>query len=406
MRCAGLTLLGAVVAACGPASQRVETDGEVVSVTADEFVALEHTESIAQVRDLTVLRNGEVWALNSIEPLFIGFTPDGRIAREHGRFGGGPTEFGSPTAFVTGNVDGAAWVFDAERHRLIEVSGDSSARREVRLPTDDLLPPTHLFGGRELIGAGLRSARLGQEFVFAANAPTMAGGMLGFWRSIWTADLVAYDPDAGSARRVISLAETLGSPDYAFVIVGDFPPFPFWFRLWTVCSDAEIRVHDRLRNEVRAFSADGSPLPADTLPALRPRRVTKEQMARVGFGLGMLEAGGELSSRASAQDSARIIAQLSGRVAGDTDQLETLLPRYVDLQCAPDGTLWLRRYDVERADLRGGPVWVRLSPGGALQDVRFPEGFDPYRFDDDRVWGVQRDPFDVATVGWLRLPPR
>ena len=400
-----LTSIIVVLTACGAPAHRSGVDEDHVTIPADSVVTLSRTESLAQVKDLTVLPNGDVWVLNSIEPLFVEFAPDGHVVREHGRIGGGPTEFGAPTAFVTGNVAGAAWVFDAERHALLEVSGRDSSRREIPLPSDESLPPTHLFGGRELIGAGLRTARLGEEFVFARNPPDFSEGMLSFWRAIWTADLVAYDPKQGSTQRLISLAEALGSPDDSFELAGDFPPFPFWFRLWTVCSDAEIRVYDRLSNKVLAFSADGSPLSADTLPTVRPGHVTKEQMARVGFGLGMLEAGGELTSRGTPQDSARIIAQLSRRLEGDSDQLEALLPRYVDMSCATDGTLWLRRYDAERADLRGGPTWVRLSRGGTLQEVELPERFDAYRFLPDRVWGILRDSLDVPTVAWMKLPP-
>lgn len=401
---AWLAVFGILSTACEMPSRQTDTNTDGITLSADQIATLSHTESLAQVKDLTVLPNGEVWVLNSIEPFFVEFAPDGHVVREYGKVGGGPTEFGAPTAFVTGDIEGAAWVFDAERHSLIEVSGHDATRHEIFLPTDESLPPTHLFGGRELIGAGLRSAHLGEDFVFALNAPDFSNGMLSFWRSIWSADLVAYNPAARSTRQLVSLAEALGSPDGAFELVGDFPPFPFWFRLWTVCRDADIRVYDRLSNRVRAFSADGSPLASDTLPTIVAGRSTKEQMARVGFGLGMLEAGGELSSRAPPQDSARIIAQLSRRVEGSPDQLEALLPRYVDLRCATDGTLWLRRYDAERADLRGGLQWVRLSPGGTLQEVTFPEGFDAFFFFADRVWGVQRDSLDVPTVAWLALP--
>jgi hypothetical protein len=76
----------------------------------------------------------------------------------------------------------------------------------------------------------------------------------------------------------------------------------------------------------------------------------------------------------------------------------------VDLQCSTDGTLWLRRFDVGRGDLRGGLEWVALRPDGTTREVTIPEGFDAYRFLEDRVLGAQRNALDVASVAWLRLP--
>jgi hypothetical protein len=392
------------LAACGPSDGRDNGPGRAV-LTAEDVSVLAESESLAGVRDMMALPSGDVWVINTLEPLFLGYLADGTSLGEHGRLGGGPGEFGAPTTFVTDAGGGGAWVFDAERHAVVEVSGvGGEARREIALPTDGSLPPTHLFGGRELIGEGVRAARLGERIVFARNAPAMEGGFVAFWRAIWTADLVIFDPADGSVELLTSLGEALGDPDEAFELVGDFPPFPFWFRLWTVCGGSVVHVYDRLGNQVQAFAEDGSRRQPRALPPLRTRRVTKEDVARVGFGLGMLEAGGELDSRATSEDSARVITLLSARVGAEGEQLDALLPRYVDLQCSTDGTLWLRRFDVGRGDLRGGLEWVALRPDGTTREVTFPEGFDAYRFLEDRVLGAQRNALDVASVAWLRLP--
>lgn len=397
----GLAISAVLLIGCDPGASASDTGA--LALSAAQVETLSSTESLAQVKDLTVLPNGEIWVLNSLEPLVVAFAPDGRILREFGKRGGGPTEFGAPTAFVTGGIDGEAWVFDAERHAVIQVSEEEADREVLLLPTD-ALPPTHLFGGREILGEGLRPARLRDDIVFAVNTPDFSDGLHSFWRSIWGADLVSYTAASGTTNRLVSLAETLGDPADAYELVGDFPPFPFWFRLWTVCGGATMRVYDRLGNQVRAFSADGSPLRSDTLPTVQPRPITKEQMARVGFGLGMLEAGGELTSRGTPEDSARIIAQLSRRVEGSPEHLDALLPRYTDMRCGSDGTVWLRRYDPSHVDLHGGLTWVAVAPGGALRDVTFPERFDPYAFLADEVWGVQRDALDVPTVARIALP--
>lgn len=400
-------LLAAVLTlpACGRTDAPSAGPSAIGPITLNDVTPFAHTTSLAEVRDLTVLPGGDVWAMNSIEPLFVHYRADRTVASEFGAFGGGPTEFSAPTTFVTGNIDDAPWVFDAERHTLIEVVDTDIARAEQPLPRDGSLPPTHLFGGREVIGAGLRSARLGDEIVFASNAPMMAGGMVSFWRAIWSADLVALEPTTGTERHILSLADVLGSPDDHYTLAGGFPPFPFWFRLWTVCEDGEIRVYDRIGNRIRSFTSDGIEHAGDTLPTFTPRTVTKQQMARVGFGLGMLQAGAELTSRASPEDSARVIDLLSGQIEGSSADLDTLLPRYVDLHCGSDGSVWLRRFDEESGDLRGGRHWLRIVEEGAARSYTFPERFDAFRFLADRVLGVQRDEFDVATVAWLGVPP-
>ena len=49
---------------------------------------------------LEVLPDGEVWILNSVEPFFVGFGPDGDVIGEHGSSGGGPAEYRlDPRAF-------------------------------------------------------------------------------------------------------------------------------------------------------------------------------------------------------------------------------------------------------------------------------------------------------------------
>ena len=54
--------------------------------------------------------------------------------------------------------------------------------------------------------------------------------------------------------------------------------------------------------------------------------------------------------------------------------------------------------------LQGGPSWLRITPDGDVREILLPTRFAPYRFTSDRIWGVQRDELDVASVAWLDLP--
>jgi hypothetical protein len=91
-------------------------------------------------------------------------------------------------------------------------------------------------------------------------------------------------------------------------------------------------------------------------------------------------------------------------VEGDPDQLAGFLPRYVDMRCDDDGAVWMQPVDLDLWDMAGSSTWLRISPDGVTQEVELPARFDPYRFTGGRIWGVQRDDFDVASVAWIALP--
>jgi hypothetical protein len=361
------------------------------------------SESLAVVEDLEVLSNGMVWVLNSVEPLFVGFDPDGEVVHEYGSLGGGPEEFGRPSAFVSRGIDGEAWVFDPQRHALIEISQSENARSRIPLPRDSL-PQGSLITGLSLLSTQVRTARLGEEIILPRSIGSLASGMFSFSRSIWGADLLALNRENAAVRRVVSLGEILGDPTVAFESFSQLPPALLWFRLWAVCSGSEIRVYDRLRNEVRGFTGDGTELVPTPLPPVGLHEATREQFARAIFEFREAEVTGQVGGALSAADSTRLINQIAQEADLDPAQLAAILPRYVDLRCTEEGALWMQLFDAEVGGLRGGPAWLRITPDGVTQEIHFPDRFDPYRFTSERIWGVQRDEFDVASVGWIGVP--
>ena len=68
------------------------------------------------------------------------------------------------------------------------------------------------------------------------------------------------------------------------------------------------------------------------------------------------------------------------------------------------GSHWIQPIDIDLGELRGGRSWIRITPDGVTREIRFPHRFDPYRFVSGRIWGVQRDEFDVASVAWIQVP--
>ena len=391
-----LVLLGVTgVMGCGEVT---EDGGGPVVFAASDVRVIGTTESIAEVVDLEVLPDGRVWILNSVTPFFVAFGPEGDVIAEHGAEGGGPQEFGAPAGFVAGGLDGEVWVIDGRKHVLVEVSRPER-RSEIAIPRRTFAPGT-IMGGRDLTAPGVRIARLGGEVVLPRTSRTLADGILSFWRSNWGADLLALDPVTRAVRPVVSLGEVLGDPTPHLAVTDKFP---LWFRLWTVCGD-RLRVYDRIGNQIRTFDGQGVELEATPLPPVEVENVTHRQFARAVMSLLMAERLGEVGGRVSAADSARILNEIVGEAEDDPNDLATLLPRYVDLRCADDGTLWIQPFDIDVGGLRGGPGWLRISPDGESREVDLPTRFDAYRFTGGRIWGVMRDDFDVASVAWIGAP--
>ena len=155
---------------------------------------------------------------------------------------------------------------------------------------------------------------------------------------------------------------------------------------------------------MRAFTRDGTELAPTALPPVRVTEVTPRQFARGVFTFMLTEAAGEVGAEVSAADTARLLNEIVQGVEGDPGQLAAYLPRYVDFRCATDGTLWIQPYDVNVGALKGGPAWLRITSDGVTDEIQLPDRFDAQRFTPERIWGVQRDEFDVASVAWIAVP--
>lgn len=394
-------ILGAaalVAAACGGDAPAPDDGAPRVFGDADvrDFAS---SDALAHVVDMEVLPDGRIWLFNSAPPFFVGFGPDGTLLAQHGTPGEGAREFRRPVGLVDGGLHGEAWAVDEIRHALIRVSRPDSAWAEIALPADSL-PPASLMGGDDRSFTWVRAARLEGAVVLPRTTLGGDGSFPGMWRSMWGGDLVAVDSVGSSARTVVSLREVLGDPGVDADYGMELPPMPMWFRLWTVCG-GEIRVVDRLRNQVRRFDGGGVEMPADTLPEPPFTEVSDDEFARAMLEVAAFEAAGAIELEPPAVDTATLLPAIYPRIRGDGAELAEVLPRYTALHCGDDGALWIRRFDRDSGGLRGGPTWLRIDPSGALREVRFPERFDPYEFTGDRIWGIRRDALDVPSVAWV-----
>ena len=386
----------------GPPEEVTGAQEPMIEFQDSDVRLLGTSEAIAVVQDMEVLPDGSVWVLNSVEPFFVGFSSSGEMIQAYGREGGGPEEFRAPRGLVSGGIDGEAWVLDVARHSLIKSSNPESGWLENLIPPDSLRRGT-LVQGRDFSDTRVRTASLGNEVILARSTGSLREGVYSFWYSVWGGDLFALNPDAGSVRKVLSLGEILGDPTPVLKQTDGFPPFPVWPRLWSVCWEREIRLYDRLRNEIRGFTPAGHELNPFVLPPVSPTSVTHRQFAKAVLGLAAAEAMGTLGRQVSPEDSLRLLNRLVGEMKGEPEQLRWFLPMYVDMRCSDEGELWLRPFDVEVGGLTGGPNWLRIAPDGTRQEVRLPERFDVFRARSDRLWGVMRDDLDIASIAWIEV---
>lgn len=370
-----------------------------IHLDASAIEILAASDSLSVVRDLEVLDDGSIWILNAHEPYFVGFGPDGGFLGAHGRAGSGPGDFPMPSGLLAGGWKGEAWAFDFARHAMIRVSRPDD-RAEIALRSE-ALPAGSVRGGMNMLTSSVRTATLGQEIIVPRSGGAVQEGMLRFRMSLLRADLVAVDPETGGVRTLVSLGEVLDDPSGDFV--ASEGGFPLWYRLWAACGADLVRVHDRVRNQLRGFDGSGAELDPIDLPPAPFAEVTARQFARAVFGMRQAEVTRAVGVRLTAEDSARVLDRMVRTVKGGPRELASYLPRYVDLRCGDDGTMWMQPLDVDRGDLRGGRLWLRIAPDGDVREVRLPDRFDAFRFSGSLVWGVYRDQNDIPSVASIAL---
>lgn len=394
-----VALVVLTLAACQP--DDALDDMDPFTLTSSDVHLLGSSEAIAQVEDLDVLPDGSVWLLNSVEPYFIGLDEQGNLIGLHGSSGGGPQEFRRPAGLLTGGLNGEAWAFDFVRHAFIRISEPDGPWSQIDVPRE-AIPPGSVRGGMNLMNPTVRTARLGDELILPWTTGTLESGVSEYHMALLRADLAALDPGTGSVRKVVALGEVLEDPSVGFEATDG--GFPLWYRLWAVCGD-HLRIYDRVRNQLRGYSGSGEEIRPIDLPPVSLTEVTPLEFARAVFPLRQAEATGGVGARLASEDSVRLLTQMAQGLDGGPGKLAAYLPRYVDFRCSEDGTMWMQPIDLEVGGLKGGTAWLKIAADGGVQEIRLPEQFDAFRFTAERIWGVQRDQLDLASVAWIKMPP-
>jgi hypothetical protein len=190
------------------------------------------------------------------------------------------------------------------------------------------------------------------------------------------------------------IADLLGDPASRYGAATILIPYP----LWTVCADGAIGLYDPLANTLRRFTDAGEELRAFALPDERQLQMTADLVF-------------EMFYRQLAEDvpSARIPGKEEMRRQTEEQNNQFVrgsaesFPEYTDLRCTPDGTLWLRLFDVTTGRLGQGSNWLRVSADGSHTLVALPRTFRTFRIERDRIWGTVRDTLGVESIAWVGM---
>jgi hypothetical protein len=375
--------------ACG-ADGPVPDRNTEVAVSPDSVHTLATLDVVTRVVDLQPTSDGRVWVLNSMAPYFVVLGPNGQVERQFGARGGGPQEFGAPLELVRGSDPSEVWTYDVRRNALIRIS--AGERRELAL--GDSMPVPSLVSFK---GAGINPAAPWLEstkdgfLLSRARVPRDESAL-----HLWNADILLIRQNGSEVKADLRMpiADFLGDPASRFGAATILLPYP----LWTVCEDGVVGLYDPLVNTLRRFAETREEIAAAALPEERGVQMTPDLVFEMFYRqfaedrpAAQLPPKEEMRSRTEEQNRQFVSSSAP------------TFPEYSDLRCAPDGTLWLRRFDVNNGRLGQGSDWLRFSADGSRMSFALPTTFRTFRIESDRIWGTAKDSLGVESVAWIGL---
>jgi len=377
----------ALFGACTYQAPSDSTSLDPLTFTLADLGIVGTSERIAGIVDVMPMEDGSAWVLNDTEPFLFLLSAEGDILRAEGRRGGGPGEFSWPTTFVRDPSTGAVWVYDVTQRHLVRVEEATAELEVLPLPRDSSGIPRmssyeYLWmsnGGRVWI----RGTPDG--FIFAR-----ASSAVPWIFSLWSTEVVRLSGD-GSLDEVASTEDIVGDPAARFPGARRFLPYP----IWSACPDGSLAVYNPNENTIRRLTAEGDSLASQELPPERQVEITSERIFETVYP-------GVLRNRAWGTPPERDELRQLVRRDYETreDEFSEVFPEYADLDCADGNTLWIQPFDTTSGEMGRGPRWLRITEAGAMGTVHFPPSFRPMRFHEGRIWGVQRDEYDVEHLAW------
>jgi hypothetical protein len=363
------------------------------------------SDNLSQVVDLAVAPDGTVWLLNAAPPFFVALDPDGWEVAVGGQRGGGPGEFGQPTALV--RLDSGVWSWDARRGALSRVSGPEGLSAGASLRSIPVQEPggapmrTAVFSEQLLVGARAWVGGRGDQAILA-RVPGSTGGIA---LHLWEAEFVAVDvadADSGVAE-IFASTSLLASPEERYPGAEFYLPSP----LWSQCSDGTMTAYDPVRNALVRVDGSGEPLGSVSLPPAREIEATPERLFDdlAPHMLASMPPG-------QAPPLEEMRAEFMGSYEQARSRLSHVMPEYRELACTGGGAdgdgphAWLQLLEIGRSGDASGGRWLRVSLSGDAEARVFlvPDGFRPLHFLDGVAWGVSYGEFEVPYLARLELP--
>jgi len=334
-------------------------DAEVALISLDPEWTAEAAQALGAISDLVLFPGGGLAVVDPLNARVHVFHPDGSAAASFGQIGEGPGELSEMGLSDLIATDSSVIVPDLQHQRLSEFD------REGRLID------TRTFPGSPL---------------YAPEWSRHPGGGL-IYRTL--------EPEGD---RLVHLTDQGGTALYGFEPLNAvpnalLPPSA----LWAVGAAGELAVGRSDRDEVRWLAPGSS----------EPQWIARGARQTVGLN----EAG-----RAAIEEllvEALRVDPMPGMTRADLLAAVTfpeVAPLRAGLLIDPQGFIWWRRaapieamtleaLRVGHASGFGGAVWDVLTRDGLYnRTVRFPDGFTPFVFDGDWIYGVWVDSLDVPSV--------
>ena len=335
----------------------------------------------AAISGIAALPDGRIAILDGQDQEFRIFSAEGEHLRTIGRAGSGPGEFGMGAGPILVAAGDTLLIPDLMNQRINRYAPDGEPLGSVPMIWQSGgMPMSWLDRSDGGVVTQLRPFAL-------PGSDTPASGN----------DVLELRGPDGMVHDTLMTFESGRTVDFSRgAEVTLFAPEP----VWTLAGDRLVfGISDDFR--LRVYREDGTLERIFTMPFTVRAVTEQDQAALIAVMVAVWEDFG--------------LPPQAVEMARQTIHFAESYPAFSQIRGGPEGTIWVQDVmgisEMKAGDLEnfaqspvGSPVWrVFDSEGVLLGEVRMPDRFQPLRFDGDRIFGVQRDEYDVQYAVALRL---
>lgn len=333
---------------------------------------------VDDVRDALLDQHNTLWVIGRSSPYIHLYDSTGRLIKEGGVGGRGPSDFLFPSAFspVADTTLVRPLILDIGRHELLTLNDQLSAisskaaRTVIGNMRADLIA---------LVSQLPTAATVRADTVLIARVDRNAG--------------TAHDLTAQSVVRTIGTQSTVlwNSPlDRSTNL-----PWLVGYPLWDACSDGSLVGVNASGTGLFRVHASGR-VDTTTLSSFPRMPVSEADLVRLYMEHLEAEYRGQNRSVPPPEDLKRTAKQVVS-TAGlrSTDSL----PVFAKLSCLDQNTVLLKHYALKSSSSEE-ERWVRVR-GGSLDTHLFPGGFEPLAYRGSSFVGLYYDSLQVASLATI-----